>query len=451
MLDKLLVGGTVVTKDGRNPANIGIVDGKIALIASPDMKPEAKEVIDVTGKFIIPGAIDAHVHCEDPGHTDREDFEHCTAAAAVGGVTTTLIMPTNDPLIFSLDAYKLTLEVYKDRAYVDYGIHGGVDDASFAANARELWEETGITALKAFMCFSSVNMGYINDKTLYELLELVAEKDGIAIIHCENDGIVKLGEATVKAAGRTDRASFNESRPGYGEVEAIKRVAYFAKRTGARVSIPHISTAEGLMEVRKAKQEGAKLFAESCGQYFTFTNKDFDEKGPYLKFTPVMRDQANQDRMWELIKEGYVDTIASDHSPFSKEEKDKGLDDIWAAPNGIPGLEPELCIWLNAVNNGKLELEDVVRMTSFNPANEFRLPGKGRIEVGYDADLVVVDMDKEQEFTADILQTKCGWSPYEGKVFKGWPVMTMVRGTVVAENSKLVGAKGYGKRIDRAK
>lgn len=450
MLDKLLINGIIVTKDGRFEGSVGVADGKIACILAPGEMLEAREVIDLGGKFLIPGAIDAHVHFEDPGHTDREDMLHGTAACAVGGISTVVIMPTNDPLVFTLDAYHKNLEAYKDRAYVDYGIHGGLD-ASSMPYARELWRESGVTSIKVFMCYASANMGFVNDQTLYETLEIARDEGAIVIIHCENDEIIKLNEKRMKEAGRTDRLSFNHSRPGFGEVEAIRRALYFAKLLGVRVMIPHVSTAEGLLEIRKAKEDGVQVWAESCPQYFTFTTDDFEEQGPFLKFTPVMHEQDNQDRMWELLGKGYVDSIGSDHSPFTTEEKNVGLEDIWKAPNGIPGLEAELPVFLNGVNQGRLTLEDVVRMTSYNPAQIYRLPNKGQITVGYDADLTVLDMDLEKEFTKEVLASKCVWSPYMGRRFKGWPVMTFVRGEMVAKDGKVTGSPLHGRHICRKK
>ncbi|MGI6029184.1 MAG: dihydroorotase [Candidatus Heteroscillospira sp.] len=450
MLDKLLINGTIVTKDSRFAGNVGIKGEKISCILAPDEKPEAAEVIDLQGKYLIPGMIDAHVHFEDPGHTDREDMPHGSAACAVGGVTTVVLMPTNDPLALTLEAWKANMDSYAGRAYVDYGMHGGVDAKSFPYT-RELWRDSGATAIKAFMCYSSANMGYVNDETLYETLELAKEEDALVLLHCENDDIINLNNKRMKEAGRTDRLSFNHSRPGFGEVEAIRRALYFAKRLGNRVVICHVSTADGLEEIRRAKEEGVQVWAESCPQYFTFTTDDFEKQGPYLKFTPVMHEQDNQDRMWDLIGKGYVDTIGSDHSPFSVEEKEVGIDNIWKAPNGIPGLEAELAVFLNGVNQGRITLEDLVRMTSYNPAKAYSIPNKGEIRVGYDADLTVVDMELEKEFSKETIASKCPWSPYMGRRFKGWPVMTIVRGSVVAKDGRLTGELGYGKPVYRRK
>ncbi len=450
MLDTLLINGTIVTPDGRYQGNIGITGDQISHIIAPGITPEAKQTVDLSGKFVLPGAIDAHTHIEDPGHTEREDFPHATAAGAVGGITAIGIMPTNDPLIMTKDAYATNAACYIGNGHIDYFIHGGLDGNTFP-HARELWKDTGITAIKVFMCFSSPNMGFVDDEILYKTLEMAGEEDALVIAHCENDGIIKLNQKRMEAAGRTDRQSFNQSRPGFGEVEAINRALLFAKETGTRMLIPHVSTADGLLEVRRWRDKGVEVYAESCPQYFTFTNEDFEKQGPYLKFTPVMRDQANQDRMWELIGQDYVDTIGSDHSPYPPEEKEVGRDNIWKALNGIPGLEVELAVFLNAVNAGKLTLEQVVRMTSHNCAHVYRLPRKGAIRVGNDADITVVDMNLEKPYTTADIRSKCTWSPYLGRTFKGWPVMTFVRGNMVAKDGNVVGEKGYGKLVDRAK
>ncbi|MCC8164753.1 MAG: amidohydrolase family protein [Planctomycetes bacterium] len=449
-VDTLIKGGTIVTKDGRFSGSIGVTDGRISHILAEGVLVDAEKVIDAGGKYVLPGAIDAHVHFEDPGNTHREDFSHGTAACAVGGVTTCILMPIHDPIILNKKALQISLDAYKGRGYVDYGVHGGLDAGSLP-DTRALWCDTGVTAIKVFMCQSSPIMGFVNDATLYEGLKIIHDVDGLMIIHAENDEIIKLFEKKAHDAGRTDPLSFNESRPGFGEWEAIRRAIFFARLTGATIIFPHVSTVEGLLEIHQAKAEGLKVYAESCPQYFTFTVDDLKEKGPYLKFSPTMHDQANMERMWELIGEGYVDTIGSDHSPYETAEKVAGEKNIWASPNGIPGIEVELACFLNGVNQGKLSLERLVRMTSYNPAAIYGLPNKGRIEVGYDADLVLVDMDLDKEYTKDDIKAKNKWSPYLGRRFKGWPVLTMVRGVVVADKGKLMIPEGHSRYIQRVK
>lgn len=449
-VDTLIKGGTIVTKDGRYRGSVGVTGERITHILAEGVDIDAGKIIDATGKFVIPGAIDAHVHFEDPGNTHREDFTHGTAACAVGGVTTCILMPLHNPIILSKKTLQVSLDAYKGRGYVDYGVHGGLD-ADSLPETRELWCDTGVTAIKVFMCRSSPLMGFVNDAVLYEGLKLIHDLDGLMIIHAENDDIITLFEKKAHDAGRTDPMSYNESRPAFGEVEAIRRAIFFAKVTGTTVIFPHVSTADGLVEIHRAKEEGLRVYAESSPQYFTFTVEDLKKQGPYLKFSPTMHEQENMDRMWELIGKGYVDTIGSDHSPYETSEKVAGESNIWASPNGIPGIEVEMACFLNGVSQGRLTLESVVKMTSYNPAQIYGLPNKGRIEVGYDADLVLVDMNLEKEFSKNDIKAKNNWSPYLGRRFKGWPVLTIVRGTVVADNGKLMIPEGYSRYIQRPK
>ena len=201
--------------------------------------------------------------------------------------------------------------------------------------------------------------------------------------------------------------------------------------------------------IKEANYRGIPVYAETCGHYLNFTENNVQEKGPYLQFTPPVHSEENRQGILQLLKKGYVSTIASDHSPYAIEEKIPGETCIWDSLNGIPGLEILLPNLLTKVNEGWLTMEQLVEITSFNQAKLFNLPGKGQLSIGYDADLVIVDLEKEYTFTEDLIQCKNKWSPYIGTTFRGYPEMTMVRGKIVAKDFKLVGEKGYGKYIER--
>ena len=204
--------------------------------------------------------------------------------------------------------------------------------------------------------------------------------------------------------------------------------------------------------IHAARSRGVNVHAESAPHMFAFTEEDIDAQGPYLKFSPVMHDAENQRRMLELLGKGYVQTIASDHSPYTIEEKARGKENIWLAPNGIPGVETSLPIFLNAVNEGYLTLEQLVEMTSYNPAHIYGLyPRKGALQIGADADFVVVDMDLEKTYQVEDIHSKSKWSPYCGMTLKGWPVMTVVRGEVVYDHGQIFGTLGHGQLIERKK
>ncbi len=449
--DKLLVNGTIVTPFGRYNGVIGIKNGKIACLAEEQADWKAAEIIDASGKYILPGVIDGHNHFQDPGFTHREDLEHATAACAAGGTTTAISHPMNDPAIVDIESYKANMEAYEHRSIIDYGIHGG-GTAGNIDRIEELWLKTGATSIKMFMCFSVKEFPYVRDDALFAILEQLSKYNGLAMLHCENDDLIKLMEIRMQAEGRKDPLAYNLSRPEIAEIEAIRRVIFMLEKTGAQALILHVTSAEGLKEIKKAQQRGVKVWAESCPHYFTFIREDMNELGPYLKFSPVMRDEENRLEMWRLLNQGYIYTIGSDHSPYTREEKEVGKDDIWKAPNGIPGNQIMLSVFLDGVNKGLVSLERIVEVSSYNPAKIYGLyPQKGVIQPGADADLTIVDMNLEKTYTAEMSKSKANWSPYFGRKFRGWPIMTLVRGEVVYNKGQIMVEAGYGKYIARQK
>jgi allantoinase len=450
VFDKLIKNGVIVTHESTYEGAVAIKDGKIAAIFAKADGVEAKEVIDAAGKYVMPGVIDGHVHPQDPGFTERDDFPHVTASAAKGGITTIVVHPLNYPPILDVKSFNENKAAYAGRAYVDYAIHGGASSESIN-DVEPLWNETGATSIKMFTCFSVAEFPFVKDDALYAVLEKLGEIDGLCLVHCENEDIIKLMEKRMKDAGRKDALAYNESRPQFGEVEAIRRTLYFMGDTGAKGVIVHISSAEGVLEVSKAKEEGIEAYAETCPHFLTFTRKDYERLGPFMKFSPVVRDEENKELLWHLLDEGHIDLIGSDHCPFTYEEKVVGWEDIWKVPNGIPGLEPMLPVLLNGVNEGRISLNRVVEVMSYNPAVIYGLAGKGTIEVGADADIIIVDMEKEHTYQEGEQKCKPNWSPYFGMTFKGWPVTTIVRGEVVYNDGEVKAPLGYGRFIQREK
>ena len=449
--DLILKNGIIVNTEEEYKADIVVSQGKIVQISTESEGVEAQKTIDLSGKYILPGVIDPHVHFQDPGFTEREDFEHGTMAAAAGGVTTVLSHPLDFPPTTTFEAVRVKENAYKGNGYVDYGIHIGATSDNIDI-IEALWEKTGATAVKMFMCFSVAEFPFVQDEAMIQVLEKIAKVDALAIIHAENDGMLKAMEKKVKATGRKDGVAYNMTHPAEAEIEAIRRAVYYLEITGARGVILHVSTAEGLQIIHEAKERGVKVYAESAPHLFQFTVEDMEKQGPYLKFSPVMHDKENQKKMWELMGKGYVDYIGSDHSPYTLDEKKAGEDNIWKAPNGIPGLETNMAVFLNAVNEGRITISQLVRMTSYNTSRIYGLaPDKGTLALGSDADFTIVDMKLEKSLTAKDLKSKCKWSPYLGIPFKGWPVMTIVRGAVIYDNGQIIGNKGYGKYLQRLK
>ena len=448
-VEKLFTGATIVTHGGRYEGNIGVNEGKIAYIGKESI--EADEVVAMPGKYLLPGVIDAHIHFQDPGPTDREDMEHGTASCAAGGITTGLSHPMNVPPTTTVENFETIRKAYEGRCYIDYGIHGGGVSTNLK-DVDDLWRNTGSTSIKMFMCFSVTDFPFVQDDALYQHLEIIAKNGGLAMIHAENDLILKVREEQLKAEGKNDGVAYNASHPAFAEIEAINRAIVFSEQTGATVLIVHNSTAEGLRMIKEARLRGLKIYAETCPHFLTFTVDDMNKHGPYLKFSPPMHEEENRKELWKLLADGFVDTIGSDHCPYTDDEKKKGLDVIWNAPNGIPGLETMVPVLLDGVNKGLLSLEKVVEVTSYNPGQIYGLaPKKGMIQVGSDADFTIVDMDLEKTYKKEDIKSKCPWSPYVGITFKGWPVMTVVRGAIVYRDGMVVGKLGYGEYVARPK
>jgi len=450
-LDILFINCLIVSSEGQYNACIGAKDGKIACISETAEGLHATDLIDLNGKRVLPGLIDGHIHFQDPGFTSRDDFEHATSACAVGGITTAISHPMNDPPVVDVASFNKNLEAYENRSVIDYGLHGGGTSENIN-EIRTLWGKTGATAIKMFMCFSVKEFPFVHDGSMLAILEKLASQNGLALIHCENEPIIKLMEDRLKEAGRVDPMAYNESRPVIVEIEAIKRALFLLEKTGAEALIVHVSSAEGLRLIKEAKTRGVKVRAETCPHFLTFVRDDMKKHGPFLKFSPVMRDDENRLEMWQLLNEGFVDSVGSDHCPFTREEKQKGMDNIFKAPNGIPGLEIMLPVLLDGVSKGFTTLEKIVEISSLNPAKIYGFyPQKGVIAVGSDCDLVVIDMDLEKEYSDKDRKSKCDWSPYFGRSFKGWPVMTVLRGTIVSKAGEIIVSPGYGKYVARKK
>ena len=450
-VDRALVNGTIVTAWGRFRCGVGIRSGKIALLSDDPSDFSGDEIIDAKNRFVLPGVIDAHVHFQDPGFTHREDFEHGTAACAVGGITTAISHPMNDPPVVDISSYETNRSAYSGRGIIDYGLHAG-GTAENVGEIKNLWNETGACAVKMFMCFSVKEFPFVQDDAMFAVLEILAKCGGIAIIHAESEPLIALHEQRLRIAGRKDPMAYHASRPEIVEIEAIRRAIFLLEHSGGAGIIAHVSTYQGIEEINAARNRGVQVWAESCPHFFTFVREDMEQLGPFLKFSPVMRDETNRMRLWEMLDKGIIHTVGSDHCPFEKSEKEVGLEDIWKAPNGIPGLETLLPVLLDGVNQNRVSLERVVEVTSFNPARLYGLaPKKGNIFPGADADLVVIDMELEKPFAVAESKSKCSWSPYEGRTFKGWPVLTIVRGEVVARNGEILVSPGYGEYVPRVK
>lgn len=428
---------------------IYIRDGKIiAITKTPEA--QASEVIDAAGRFVLPGAVDGHIHMMDPGFIQREDFHSGTRAAARGGVTTVIELSNQArPEVSTAETLKERRDYLSSKAVVDFGLMGALS-MEHKEDLRPMWD-AGALGFKGFMT-QRAGEELLNSGRLTELFEEIKSFDGVALIHAEDESILKYREKELKAAGRKDYRAVGEWRSRESEISAVKQAVDAAEAVGARVAIAHVSL-PGLVDyIFQARDRGARVYTETCPQYFTLTIDDVVRNGPYNKFTPPARGEEEIEGIWKRLERGRIDMVNSDHCPHDKENKDKGLGSVWDAPFGIPGVETTTRLLLDGVSRGKLPISRVALLRSENAARIYGLADrKGFIQAGYDADLVIVDLEKKETLTDEGVLSKCGWTPYRGRTVCGDIVLTMVRGNVVMKDGEVIGRPGSGNFVSRSR
>lgn len=439
----MIKGGKIVTPKGIVRADLAVREGKIAAIAKSQHLPKADREIDVKGRYILPGGVDAHAHIYDPKYVYREDFETGTMAAAAGGVTTIIDMVLQSP-VDNPDRIREKIAVGKQESLVDFSLHAGMMNNENVKWVPEI-VRLGVASFKAFMCAPY----RVEDKTLSLIMERVATHLGILNVHAEDEKTVWELREKLKQEGRVDPLAHNESRPNIAEERAVSHAISLASSAGVHLHISHLTTREGVKLIKDAKHDGVHVTTETCPHYLVFTRHDVRRHGPYLKVNPPLKSGEDLNALWNGLKAGTVDMVTSEHAPGTRDEKEVGWRDIWQAWGGLPGIETMLPILLSeGVNKGRLTLENLCSILCKRPAKIFGLyPRKGAIMVGSDADLTVIDLKRKRKVRSGELHHKCGWTPYEGMTLAGWPTMTILRGEVVAENGEIKGKSGFGKFV----
>ncbi|WP_158842010.1 dihydropyrimidinase [Saccharothrix deserti] len=451
----LIKGGTVVNATGAVVADV-LVDGeKIAALLAPGFPLDADEVIDASGKYVIPGGIDAHTHMEMPfgGTFSADSFETGTIAAAWGGTTTIIdfaVQVKGTSLLSTLDKWHGKAD---GNCAVDYGFHMIVSDVNDTSlKEMESCIDAGVNTFKMFMAYPGVF--YATDGEILRAMQKARETGATIMMHAENGIAIDQLVAQALAQGRTDPVEHGLTRPAELEGEATSRAITLAKVTGSPLYIVHLSAAQALDAVTKARDTGQNVFAETCPQYLYLSLEDLakpDFEGSKYVASPPLRPKEHQSELWRGLRTNDLSVVSTDHCPFCfKDQKEMGRGDFSKIPNGMPGVEHRMDLLHQGVVKGEITLERWVEICSTTPARMFGLhPRKGIVAPGADADLVVYDPSAQQVISAATHHMNVDYSAYEGMEITGKVDTVLSRGRVVVDSGGFRGATGHGKFLSR--
>lgn len=404
--------------------NIIIENGKISSIKK-ELKASEKntdKIINIKENYVIPGLIDPHVHLRDPGLTHKEDWKSGSQAAAHGGYTTIIDMPNTKPLTNTLKAFNEKKEIASKKSYVDYALHAGVKTQQ---DVEEILKEKP-ASYKIFMDLHET-------EELYEMFSHVAKTGKPLSLHCEDKNLVDYNIKTLSQnpENKDKTIVYSYARSALAELIAVNRAIEFAKKLNIQVHLCHISTRQTLELIHEAR-ESINVSIEATPHHIFLDNSTYENYGIKAKTNPPLRD-LDYNITVDYLKE--FDSIGTDHAPHTIEEKTR---DTWTSASGIPGFETTMQLLLTEVNNNNLSLKEVVRLTSTNPAKIFKIPNKGEIKVGYDADITVLDMKEEGKINIDNFYTRAEYSPFENRQYLGNNILTINRGNIICENNEVI-------------
>ena len=451
----LFKNGTVVSGRGTRRADVLVEDEKILQVARGISDPLARTV-DVTGKLLLPGFIDAHTHFDLDvcNTTTADDFDSGTRSAIRGGTTTVVDFACpnkGESLHYGLDLWHKKAD---GNCWCDYGFHMTIDDWNEDIE-REIDDmyAAGISSFKMYMTYPAMMIG---DEAMYKALKKLKEKGGICGVHCENSGVINALIEEKRAAGATGVASHPETRPDYLEAEAVGRLLRIAQAVDLPVVIVHLTNAAALAEVHAARRRGQKVYVETCPQYLVlddsvYYNEDYSRAARYV-CAPPLRKSADCRALWAGLRRGEIQTVSTDHCSFTLEQKEAGRGDFTRIPGGLPGVEArgEL-VYSFGVATRKISLAAMCRVLSENPAKLYGMfPRKGVIAPGADADIVVYDPRADHILRAEDMVSRAGYTPYEGFVTRGSIAQVWLRGRLMVEDGQVVGDR-MGQYILRGK
>ena len=432
--DLLIRDGVVVTGAGMARADVGVCGETVAAVA-PDLPAEGTcRIVDASGKLILPGIIDVHTH---PVYLD--DIHHTSITAAFGGTTTCIHYAYARPGMKVLDTLRRFRDDGLENSLTDFGLHAGLFDVAKQIEELPQALELGVTSFKVFMTYARIKW-MTDDYWLMALLDLIGQEGGMVAVHAENGLATDYLQDKYNRTALSALQAFTRTRPDVLEAEAINRAIAMAKVADCALYIPHVSATKALDPIRRAREEGQIVYAESCPQYLTLTEETLHKRGPQAKIGPPLRTPEDNEGLWRGIQDGTMDTVASDHAPKAKHADD----DFFEAPYGSPQAETLLTVTHDAgVNGDRIGLPRLVQLLSETPAKIFGYyPQKGAIAPGSDADLVIFDPAERWTIQHANQHSQANYTLYEGRECLGRPVWVMQRGRVLIEDGQLVGTQG---------
>ncbi len=455
----LITNGRIITSSEAYVADVYCASGTISAIGRnlPADRFPADTTIDAAGKYVIPGGIDVHTHLDSPagGTTSSDDFESGTVAAAFGGTTSLIdfaVQSRGQTMRHALDAW---MERALGKAVIDFGFHMIVtelDDAGLVEMDRMVRDE-GVTSFKLFMAYPGVFM--VDDATIFRALRRTGENGGLVCLHAENGGVIDELVKDALRKGHTAPKYHALTRPSAAEGEAAGRAVALAEMAGVPVYIVHVSSADALEKISRARGMGLPAYGETCPQYLFLSDDSYEApgfEGAKYVMSPPLREKRHQDVLWNGLACNDLQVISTDHCPFRmRDQKELGRGDFTRIPNGAPGIETRVpLVHEGGVRGGRISMNRFVDVCSTTPAKIFGLyPRKGTIAIGSDADLVVFDPAKSVTLGVRTLHMSVDYSPYEGMTVQGYPSTVIANGQVIVDGDRFAGRKGAGRFLKR--